>query len=164
MFVDAQYFEVNVMEKVSVLLVEDSPGDARLILEAFKESKIDTSVRVVEDGVEAMAFLRQQGKYAHEKRPDLILLDLNLPRKDGREVLAEIKNDDDFKQIPVLVLTTSNQSTDIITSYERHANSYITKPIDMDTFFETMKSLEDFWFHVAKLPPNQDANEPDEES
>ncbi len=142
------------MGKISVLLVEDSPGDARLILEAFKESKIDTEVKVVEDGVEAIAFLKQEGVYANEARPDLILLDLNLPRKDGREVLAEIKNDDDFKQIPVLVLTTSNQAQDILTSYERHANSYITKPIDMDTFFETMKSLEDFWFHVVKLPPH----------
>jgi two-component system, chemotaxis family, response regulator Rcp1 len=145
--------------KVSVLLVEDSPGDARLILEAFKESKINTEVKVVEDGVEAIAFLRQQGSYANEQRPDLILLDLNLPRKDGREVLLEIKNDDALKQIPVLVLTTSNQAQDIITSYERHANSFITKPIDMDTFFETMKSLEDFWFHVVKLPPHDDPDE-----
>ena len=144
------------MEKVNVLLVEDSPGDARLILEAFKESKIDTEVRVVEDGVEAIAFLKQEGVYSHEMRPDLILLDLNLPRKDGREVLAEIKNDDNFKQIPVLVLTTSSQAQDIVTSYERHANSYITKPIDMDTFFETMRSLEDFWFRMVKLPPHDD--------
>lgn len=144
------------MGKISVLLVEDSPGDARLILEAFKESKIDTEVKIVEDGVEAIAFLKREGVYAHEARPDLILLDLNLPRKDGREVLAEIKNDDDFKQIPVLVLTTSNQTQDILTSYERHANSFITKPIDMDTFFETMKSLEDFWFHVVKLPPREE--------
>ncbi len=147
------------MGKISVLLVEDSPGDARLILEAFKESKMDTEVKVVEDGVEAIAFLKNQGRYAHEPRPDLILLDLNLPRKDGREVLAEIKNDDAFKQIPVLVLTTSNQAQDIITSYERHANSYITKPIDMDTFFETMRSLEDFWFNVVKLPPRDDDDE-----
>ena len=146
--------------KVNVLLVEDSPGDARLILEAFKESKINTDVKVVEDGVEAIAFLRQQGTYANEQRPDLILLDLNLPRKDGREVLLEIKNDDDLKQIPILVLTTSNQAQDIITSYERHANSYITKPIDMDTFFETMKSLEDFWFRVVKLPPHDEPNTP----
>ncbi len=147
-----------VMSKISVLLVEDSPGDARLILEAFKESKIETEVKVVEDGVEAIAFLKREGIYAQAARPDLILLDLNLPRKDGREVLAEIKNDDDFKQIPVLVLTTSNQTQDIITSYERHANSYITKPIDMDTFFETMKSLEDFWFRVVKLPPHHDGD------
>jgi len=146
-----------VMAKVSVLLVEDSPGDARLILEAFKESKIDTDVHVVEDGVEAIAFLKQEGLYANETRPDLILLDLNLPRKDGREVLSEIKNDDDLKQIPVLVLTTSNQTQDIITSYERHANSFITKPIDMDTFFATMKSLEEFWFHVVKLPPHDES-------
>jgi len=141
-----------VTDKVNVLVVEDSPGDARLIAEAFKETKIKTSVQVVRDGVDAMRFLRQNGAYVDAIRPDLILLDLNLPRKDGREVLSEIKHDDHLKQIPVLVLTTSNHPQDIKYSYENHANSYIVKPMDMDSFFQVIKNLEEFWFRVAKLP------------
>jgi len=141
-----------VTQKVNVLLVEDSPGDARLIAEAFKETKVKTDLHIVEDGVDAMAFLRQGGGYAHESRPDLILLDLNLPRKDGREVLAEIKHDNRFKQIPVLVLTTSSRPEDIKNCYENHANSYIIKPVDVDRFFKVVRNLEDFWFRVAKLP------------
>ena|SRR5258706_16055733 len=140
------------MQKVNVLLIEDNAGDARLIAEAFKETKLKTDVRVVQDGVEAMYFLRSEGRYAYEERPDLILLDLNLPRKDGREVLSEIKQDVFLKQIPVLILTTSNQSQDIRFSYENHANSYIVKPTDMKSFLQVVENLEDFWFRVAKLP------------
>ncbi len=140
------------MQKVNVLLVEDSPGDARLIAEAFKETKVKTELRVVRDGVDAMAYLHQEGVYASEPRPDLILLDLNLPRKDGREVLAEIKHSTSLKQIPVLVLTTSTHPEDIKSCYENHANSYIVKPMEMDRFFQVVKNLEDFWFRVAKLP------------
>jgi len=149
---------VIVVDLVNVLVVEDSPGDARLITEAFKETKVKTDVKVVQDGVDAMSFLRQEGDYANATRPDLILLDLNLPRKDGREVLAEIKHSRAFKQIPVLILTTSNQPQDILYSYENHANSYIVKPMDMDSFFKVVKNLEDFWFRVAKLPTHPDAN------
>ena len=147
------------MQQVNVLVVEDSPGDARLIAEAFKETKVKTVLRVVEDGVEAMSFLRQEGAYKQEVRPDIILLDLNLPRKDGREVLAEIKQDEALKQIPVLILTTSNRLQDIIFSYENHANSYIVKPVDMDSFFQVVKDLEDFWFRVAKLPSYSSPND-----
>lgn len=141
------------MNEVHILLVEDSPGDARLILEAFKESKLKTQISVVTDGVEAMSYLRREGRYSDATRPDIMLLDLNLPRKDGRELLEEIKNDPDFKAIPVLVLTTSNSQDDILGSYERHANSYITKPADMDEFMEAVRSVENFWFDIAKLPP-----------
>lgn len=143
---------LNQMQKINVLVVEDSPGDARLISEAFKETQIKADISVVQDGVDAMSFLRREGQYADELRPDLILLDLNLPRKDGREVLLEIKHSPTFRQIPVLILTTSNRPQDIRFSYENHANSYIVKPADMDTFFLVVKNLEDFWFHVAKLP------------
>ncbi len=141
------------MNDVHILLVEDNPGDARLILEALKESKLKTNVSMVTDGVEAMAFLRREGRYANALRPDIMLLDLNLPRKDGRELLEEVKSDPDFKLIPVLVLTTSSSSDDILSSYERHANSFITKPADMDEFMEVVRSVESFWFDIAKLPP-----------
>src|SRR5689334_20033018 len=140
------------MQKINVLVVEDSPGDARLISEAFKETQIKADISVVQDGVDAMSFLRREGQYADELRPDLILLDLNLPRKDGREVLLEIKHSPTFRQIPVLILSTSSRPQDIRFSYENHANSYIVKPADMDAFFRVVKNLEDFWFHVAKLP------------
>lgn len=145
--------KVVTMNDVHILLVEDNPGDARLILEALKESKLKTQVSMVTDGVEAMAFLRREGRYANALRPDIMLLDLNLPRKDGRELLEEIKNDPSFKLIPVLVLTTSSSHDDIVSSYARHANSYITKPADMDEFLEVVKSVESFWFDIAKLPP-----------
>ena len=141
------------MNNIHILLVEDSPGDARLILEAFKESKLNTTISITTDGVEAMAFLKHEGKYAGSLRPDFMLLDLNLPRKDGRELLDEVKNDPDLKAIPVLVLTTSSSRDDILGSYERHANSYITKPADMDEFMEVVRSVENFWFDIAKLPP-----------
>jgi len=141
---------------VEILLVEDNEGDARLAQEALRDSKIINNVSVVEDGVEAMAFLHKRGKYANSSRPDLVLLDLNLPKKDGREVLAEIKADDDLKRIPVVILTTSKAEEDIIRSYDLHANCYITKPIDLTQFMKVVKSIEDFWLTVVKLPPKGD--------
>ncbi len=137
---------------VEVLLVEDNPGDVRLTLEAFKEGKVNNRLSVVEDGVEALAFLRREGKYADASRPDLILLDLNLPKKDGREVLAEIKADEDLKRIPVVVLTTSKAEEDILKTYNLHANCYITKPVDFDQFVIVVRLIEDFWFTIVKLP------------
>jgi chemotaxis family two-component system response regulator Rcp1 len=144
------------MHTLNVLVVEDSPGDARLIEEAFKGTKAKTKVLVVEDGVDAMSFLRQEGTHTNAVRPDLIMLDLNLPGKDGREVLVEIKHDVHLMQIPVLIFSTSSQPQDITTCYENYANSYIVKPVDMDNFHQLIKSLEDFWFHVARLPPHMD--------
>jgi chemotaxis family two-component system response regulator Rcp1 len=138
---------------IEILLVEDNAGDVRLAQEAFKESKVRNSLFVIEDGVEAMAFLRRQGKYAQAPRPDLILLDLNLPRKDGREVLAEIKADDNLKRIPVVMLTISKAEEDILKAYNLHVNCYITKPIDLEQFMEVVKTIEDFWLTIVKLPP-----------
>ena len=138
---------------VDVLLVEDDPGDVLLTEETLLGSKIRTNLHVVGDGVEALAFLRQEGIYADVPRPDLILLDLNMPRKDGREVLADIKQDPDLKTIPVAVLTTSSQDEDILKSYELHANCYITKPVGLEQFSTVVQSLEDFWFAIVKLPP-----------
>jgi two-component system, chemotaxis family, response regulator Rcp1 len=138
---------------IDILLVEDNPGDVRLAQEALKDSKMKNQLFVVEDGVEAMAFLRQQGKYAAMPRPDLILLDLNLPRKSGREVLAEVKNDDNLKRIPVVVLTVSRAEEDIIKCYNNYANCYITKPLDFNQFMEITRSIEDFWLTIVKLPP-----------
>ena len=139
---------------VEILLVEDNPGDARLARESLKDSKIRNSLSHVKDGVEALAFLRQQGDYAAAPRPDLILLDLNLPRKDGRQVLAEIKQDSDLKHIPVVILTISKDEEDVLKSYSLHANCYITKPIDLGQFMKVVKSIEDFWLTIVKLPPN----------
>lgn len=139
-------------QPIEILLVEDNAGDARLAQEALKDSKILNNVSVAEDGVEAMAFLRQQGAYATSPRPDLVLLDLNLPKKDGREVLAEIKSDDRLKRIPVVILTTSKAEEDIIKSYDLHANCYISKPIDLEQFMRVVKSIEDFWLTVVRLP------------
>lgn len=135
-----------------ILLVEDNPGDVRLTLEALKEGKLRNHLHVVRDGVEAMAYLRQEGEYAHAVRPDLILLDLNLPRKDGREVLAEIKGDGELKRIPVVVLTTSEAEVDVLRSYELHANCYLTKPVDLEQFVRIVKSIEAFWLSIVKLP------------
>jgi two-component system, chemotaxis family, response regulator Rcp1 len=135
-----------------ILLVEDNPGDVRLTMEALKEGKILNEVRVVEDGVEAMDFLHRTGKYTDAPRPDLILLDLNLPKKDGREVLAEIKEDDSLKKIPVVVLTTSAAERDILRAYNLHANCYITKPVDLDQFIHVVQLIEDFWLTIVKLP------------
>ena len=138
---------------VEILLVEDNPGDVRLTQETLKDFKVLNHLSVVGDGVEAMAFLRREGKYAKAPRPDLILLDLNLPKKDGREVLAEIKVDEQLKRIPVVVLTTSSAEQDILNTYDLHANCYITKPVDLDQFSAVVKSIEEFWFTIVKLPP-----------
>jgi len=137
---------------VEILLVEDNPGDVRLAQEALRDSKILNNVHVAEDGAEAMDFLHRQGKYARSPRPDLVLLDLNLPRKDGRQVLAEIKADDALKRIPVVILTTSKAEEDIVRSYDLHANCYITKPIDLEQFMRVVKAIEDFWLTVVRLP------------
>ncbi|MBC1241000.1 response regulator [Nostoc linckia z18] len=138
---------------IEVLLVEDNPGDAQLTRIALEDSKISIHLNVVEDGVEAMAFLRKQGKYVEAAHPDIVLLDLNLPKKDGREVLAEIKVDDNLKRIPVVVLTTSQAEEDILKAYNLSANCYITKPVDFDQFVKIVKSIENFWFAIVKLPP-----------
>jgi two-component system, chemotaxis family, response regulator Rcp1 len=137
---------------IEILLVEDNPGDVRLTVEALKEGKVWNRLNVVQDGVEALAFLRQEGNYADAPRPDVILLDLNLPKKDGREVLAEIKADEHLRRIPVVVLTTSSSEQDILKSYNLHANCYITKPVDLDQFIEVVKGIEDFWLTIVKLP------------
>ena len=139
---------------VEILMVEDNPGDVRLTQEALKEGKMRNKMHVVGDGVEALAFLRREGKYADAPRPDLILLDLNLPRRNGREVLAEIKEDPDLRRIPVVILTISQAEEDILKSYDLHANCYITKPVDLDQFIKVVKSIEDFWLTIVKLPPN----------
>jgi len=137
---------------IEILLVEDSPGDVRLTKEAFKDAKVHINLHVVFDGVEAMAFLERTGKYLNVPRPDLILLDLNLPRKDGREVLSEIKQNASFKVIPVVILTTSASEMDIQQSYQFHANCYISKPVDLDGFLKVVKSIHSFWLSVVKLP------------
>jgi two-component system, chemotaxis family, response regulator Rcp1 len=139
-------------KSVEILLVEDNPGDVRLTREAFREGSMDNRLSVAPDGVEAMAFLRRQGRYINAARPDVILLDLNLPKMDGREVLAEIKSDDELRRIPVVILTTSRAETDILRSYDLHANCYITKPVDLDQFITVVKSIEDFWLRIVKLP------------
>ncbi len=137
---------------IEILLVEDNPGDVRLTREAMKEAKIQNNLNVVEDGIEAMSFLRQEGKYRDSPRPDLILLDLNLPRKNGREVLAEIKEDADLRFIPVVILTTSKAEEDIMKTYEHHANCYITKPVELEQFISVVKSIQDFWIGIVQLP------------
>jgi len=137
---------------IDILLVEDNPGDVRLTKEALSASKLSNQLHVVPDGVEALAYLRQQGPYARQPRPDLILLDLNLPKKDGREVLADIKADPLLKRIPVVILTTSQAEQDILKTYELHANCYVTKPVDLDQFVEVVKSIKDFWLTIVKLP------------
>jgi CheY-like chemotaxis protein len=138
---------------IQVLLVEDNPGDARLTRIALEDGKMHVNLSVVDDGVEAMAFLRRQAVYANSPHPDLILLDLNLPKKDGREVLAEIKADHVLKRIPVVILTTSQAEEDIIRAYSLSANCYISKPVDFDQFIKIVQSIEDFWFTIVKLPP-----------
>jgi chemotaxis family two-component system response regulator Rcp1 len=139
---------------VEILLVEDNPGDADLTREGLKEGKIRNNLNVVTDGEMAMAFLRQQGEFANAPRPDLILLDLNLPRKDGREVLAEVKGDPTLHRIPVVVLTTSQADEDIMNAYDLHVNCYIAKPVLFDQFVEIVQSIESFWFSMVILPPN----------
>lgn len=140
------------LSPVEILLVEDNPGDARLAMEALKDSKVNNKLHHVIDGAEAIAFLKREGEYADAPRPDLILLDLNLPKKSGREVLDEIKKDDSLKHIPVVILTVSDDEGDIIQTYSKHANCYITKPIDLDQFIKVVHSIEDFWLSIVKLP------------
>ena len=142
-----------VSDAFDILLVEDNPGDARLAQEALKEGRLSTRLRVVVDGVEAMAYLRREGEFAGAPRPHLMLLDLNLPRKDGRQVLAEMKADPDLRRIPVVVLTTSQAEQDILRSYDLHANCYITKPVDLDHFIAVVRAIEEYWCAVATLPP-----------
>ena len=139
---------------VEILLVEDNPGDVRLTKEALKEGKVYNNLTWAKDGVEALEVLRQQGKHAKAPRPDIILLDLNLPKKDGREVLSVIKGDDQLKQIPVVILTTSKAEEDVLKSYELHANCYVTKPVDLEKFIVVVKSIDAFWLTVVTLPPN----------
>jgi len=143
----------SVFEAVEILLVEDNIGDVRLTQEAFREGKVRNALNVVMDGAAALEFLRREGNYHDACRPDLILLDLNLPKKDGRQVLAEIKNDEDLKRIPVVVLTTSQAEQDVLKAYNLHANCYITKPVDLDKFLSVVRSLEDFWLTLVRLPP-----------
>jgi chemotaxis family two-component system response regulator Rcp1 len=142
---------------VQVLLVEDSPGDVRLTREAFREANGSVQLHVAEDGVEAMAFLRREGEHADAPRPDFILLDLNLPRMDGREVLAHIKADDSLRTIPTVILTTSDADADILKSYELNANAYLTKPVTLEAFEKLVKSINDFWLTVVKLPQRRSA-------
>lgn len=142
------------LKPIDILLVEDNLGDADLAREALTTSKLHNMLHVVGDGEEAMAFLRRTGKHAGAPRPDLVLLDLNLPRKDGREVLAEIKADPDLKRIPVVILTISKDEEDILKSYNLHANCFITKPIDLTQFLKVVQSIEDFWLTIVRLPPN----------
>jgi CheY-like chemotaxis protein len=138
---------------IQVLLVEDSPGDVRLTQEAFREAKVRIQLHVASDGAEAMAFLGREGIHVDAPRPDLILLDLNLPKKDGREVLAEIKGSSNLQTIPVVILTTSESETDILKSYMLHANCYITKPVSLEGFLKVVKSIDNFWLSVVKFPP-----------
>ena len=144
---------VNHNKAVDILLVEDNPGDVRLAQEALKTSKVRNNLFVVEDGVEAMAFLRKGGKYADMPRPDLILLDLNLPRKSGREVLAEVKADPVLKTIPVVILTVSRAEEDVCRAYQLHANCYVTKPLDFEQFLKITRTIEEFWLTIVRLPP-----------
>lgn len=146
--------ELGTGRPVQILLVEDNPGDVRLTREALKEAKVRNKMDAVADGEEAIAYLRKQGKHANAPRPDVILLDLNLPRKSGLEVLREVKDDDDLKRIPVVVVTTSKAEQDIVRSYNLHANCYITKPVDLGQFMEVVRSIEDFWLSIVRLPPN----------
>ena len=139
--------------EIDVLLVEDDPADVLLIEEAFADNKVRNRLHRVADGVEALQFLRREGAYADAPRPDLVLLDLNLPRKDGREVLAEVKADDSLRQIPVVVLTTSKAEEDVLRSYRLHANAYVTKPVDFERFIEVVRQIDEFFVTVVKLPP-----------
>lgn len=139
---------------IEILLVEDNQGDVRLTKEALKEGKVKNNLQVAYDGVEALEYLQQKGEHQDRVKPDLILLDLNLPRMDGRELLGKIKEDPDLRRIPVVILTTSKAEEDIVRSYDLHANCYITKPVDLEKFIVVVKSIEDFWMTIVKLPPN----------
>lgn len=143
----------ELLQPIEILLVEDNPGDVRLTQEALKEAKVHTNLNVVEDGVEALQYVHNETSYADAERPDLILLDLNLPRMDGRQVLEELKQDPALRQIPVVILTTSEAEQDILKSYDLHANCYITKPVDLHQFMRVVQTLEDFWFTIVRFPP-----------
>jgi CheY-like chemotaxis protein len=145
----------EILRPIEILLVEDNPGDARLTMEALAEGKVRNNISVAADGVAALSFLRGEGAASAGPRPDLILLDLNLPRKDGREVLAEIKDDPQLHHIPVVILTTSSAEEDVTKSYNLHANCYVTKPVDLTQFLGVVRSIEGFWLSVVKLPPAQ---------
>lgn len=140
------------MKVIDILLVEDNPGDIRLTQEAMKEAKMSNALHVAQNGASAMDFLRRHGEYQNAPRPDLVLLDLNLPRKNGKEVLREMKDDPELRRIPVIILSTSDAARDVKDSYDLHANSYISKPVDFDDFLRVVQSIECFWFHMAKLP------------
>ena len=142
-----------IFNSIDILVVEDNPGDARLIREVLNDNKLFSTLFIVNDGVEAMEFLHNEGPFKNSPKPDLILLDLNLPKKDGREVLAEIKADKELKHIPVVIMTISQAEEDILKTYNLYANCYITKPIDLNQFIKVVKSIEDFWFSIVKLPP-----------
>ena len=146
--------QMNSAKPIEILLVEDNPGDARLTREALKEGRVINHLNVVTDGVEALAYLNREDKYPNSSRPVLILLDLNLPRMDGRELLAILKNDPRFKRIPIVILTTSKAEEDILKTYDLHANCYITKPVDLNQFITVVNSVENFWFSIVKLPTN----------
>ena len=146
----------NLVNPIEILLVEDSPADVRLTQEALKEEKISLNLNIVGDGVEAMQYLRKEGKFQKVVKPDLILLDLNLPKKDGREVLKELKADVNLKTIPVVVLTVSKAEEDVLKTYNLHANCFITKPLDLDQFSLVVRSIKEFWLTIVKLPPNGD--------
>ena len=145
---------LNFEQTMEILLVEDNAGDVRLTMEALKESKTRNQLRVVRDGEEAVMFLRRQGGYFNMPKPNLILLDLNLPKKDGREVLAEIKNDDSLSRIPIVVLTSSQDDRDVIHTYSLHANCYVVKPLDLDQYIEAVRAIEEFWLGLVTLPRN----------
>jgi two-component system, chemotaxis family, response regulator Rcp1 len=145
---------------IEILLVEDNPGDVRLTREALRDAKVNNNMAVASDGIEALALLRQEGQYASAVRPDLILLDLNLPRMNGFEVLDVIKDDNDLKRIPVVVLTTSQSEQDIVRSYDLHANAYVSKPVDLEQFIKVIKAIEGFWLEIVKLPEGIDPIQP----
>jgi len=144
---------MRAMQPIEILLVEDNPGDVRLTREALKDARVANTLHVVEDGVDALDYLYRRGQYCDAPRPHLVLLDLNLPKKNGREVLAEIKADERLKRIPVVILTTSQAEEDILRAYNLHANCYITKPVDFTQFTKIVKTIEDFWLTIVTLPP-----------
>lgn len=149
--------EADPKKAVKILLVEDNEGDIRLAQEVLAESRLVSQLDVVRDGVEALAYLRRQGRYAKASRPDIILMDLNLPRMDGRELLTALKNEDGLKRIPVIVLTTSQAEQDVLRTYELHANCFISKPVDLEQFMVVIKAIEDFWFTIVSLPTSRGA-------